>query len=58
MLRIVCITKSFLQRGIVLDKLDRDPRLLVKELDWVAKRHMIEPTWNARAAGGMIRARS
>jgi Pup amidohydrolase len=26
----------------VLDRLERDPRLLVKELDWVAKRHMIE----------------
>jgi len=26
----------------VLNKLERDPRLLVRELDWVAKRHLIE----------------
>jgi proteasome accessory factor A len=35
----------------VLDKLDRDPRLLVKELDWVAKRHMIESYMERKGCG-------
>ncbi len=36
------ITKDILVRWEeVLDKLERDPMLLVRDLDWVAKRHMI-----------------
>jgi proteasome accessory factor A len=35
----------------VLNKLDRDPRLLVKELDWVAKRHMIESYMDRKGCG-------
>jgi proteasome accessory factor A len=35
----------------VLDRLDRDPRLLVRELDWVAKRHMIESYMDRKGCG-------
>ena len=35
----------------VLNKLDQDPRLLVKELDWVAKRHMIESYMDRKSCG-------
>jgi Pup amidohydrolase len=35
----------------VLNKLDQDPRLLVKELDWVAKRHMIESYMDRKGFG-------
>ncbi len=45
-------TKDVLMRWeAVLDKLDRDPRLLVKELDWVAKRHMIESYMERKGCG-------
>lgn len=37
--------------GAVLDKLERDPRLLVRELDWVAKRHMIESYMDRKGCG-------
>jgi len=37
------VTKDVLVRWEeVLDKLERDPMLLVRDLDWVAKRHMIQ----------------
>jgi proteasome accessory factor A len=37
------VTQDVLRRWEdVLNTLERDPRLLVNELDWVAKRHMIE----------------
>ena len=35
----------------VLTRLERDPRLLVKELDWVAKRHMIESYMDRKGCG-------
>ncbi|MBI3355556.1 MAG: proteasome accessory factor PafA2 family protein, partial [Nitrospirae bacterium] len=35
----------------VLNKLDQDPRLLAKELDWVAKRHMIESYMDRKGFG-------
>jgi len=35
----------------VLGKLERDPRLLVGELDWVAKRHLIESYMNRKGCG-------
>jgi len=35
----------------VLNKLEQDPRLLVKELDWVAKRHMIESYMSRKGCG-------
>ncbi len=35
----------------VLNRLERDPRLLVKELDWVAKRHMIESYMERKGCG-------
>jgi proteasome accessory factor A len=35
----------------VLDKLERDPRLLVRELDWVAKRHLIESYMDRKRCG-------
>jgi len=45
-------TKDVLARwDAVLDKLDRDPRLLVRELDWVAKRHMIESYMDRKGCG-------
>jgi proteasome accessory factor A len=46
------ITKDVLVRWEdVLDKLERDPRLLVRELDWVAKRHMIESYMDRKSCG-------
>jgi proteasome accessory factor A len=46
------ITKDVLVRWEdVLGKLDRDPRLLVRELDWVAKRHMIESYMEKKGCG-------
>ncbi|MDH4236587.1 MAG: depupylase/deamidase Dop [Nitrospira sp.] len=45
-------TQDILRRWeTVLDRLDRDPRLLVKELDWVAKRHMIESYMDRKGCG-------
>jgi len=45
-------TKDVLVRWeAVLDKLGRDPRLLVRELDWVAKRHMIESYMERKGCG-------
>lgn len=35
----------------VLNKLEEDPRLLVRELDWVAKRHMIESYMERKGCG-------
>ena len=35
----------------VLNQLDRDPRLLVNALDWVAKRHMIESYMERKGCG-------
>lgn len=35
----------------VLNRLERDPRLLVRELDWVAKRHMIESYMERKGCG-------
>jgi proteasome accessory factor A len=35
----------------VLNKLERDPRLLVHSLDWVAKRHLIESYMERKACG-------
>ncbi len=35
----------------VLDKLERDPWQLVRELDWVAKRHMIESYLDRKGCG-------
>jgi proteasome accessory factor A len=35
----------------VLNQLDRDPRLLVNALDWVAKRHMIESYMECKGCG-------
>ncbi len=35
----------------VLNRLEQDPRLLVKELDWVAKRHMIESYMDRKGCG-------
>ncbi|MDH5668157.1 MAG: depupylase/deamidase Dop [Nitrospira sp.] len=35
----------------VLDQLEHDPRLLVRELDWVAKRHMIESYMDRKGCG-------
>lgn len=46
------MTKDILVRWEeVLDKLDRDPRLLVRELDWVAKRHLIESYMDRKGCG-------
>ncbi|HEU4684669.1 MAG TPA: depupylase/deamidase Dop [Nitrospira sp.] len=46
------VTKDVLVRWEeVLDKLERDPRLLVRELDWVAKRHMIESYLERKGCG-------
>ncbi|MFN3680793.1 MAG: depupylase/deamidase Dop [Nitrospira sp.] len=45
-------TKDLLARWeTVLDKLERDPRLLVRELDWVAKRHLIESYMDRKRCG-------
>jgi Pup amidohydrolase len=35
----------------VLNRLEQDPRLLVRELDWVAKRHMIESYMERKGCG-------
>ena len=35
----------------VLDRLEQDPRLLVRELDWVAKRHLIESYMQRKGCG-------
>jgi len=35
----------------VLNQLERDPRLLVRNLDWVAKRHMIESYMDRKGCG-------
>ena len=35
----------------VLDCLEKDPRLLVEELDWVAKRHLIESYMDRKGCG-------
>ena len=49
------MTKDILVRWEeVLDKLEQDPRFLVRELDWVAKRHMIESYRTGRDAVGTI----
>jgi len=46
------ITKDVLVRWEdVLDKLERDPRLLTQELDWVAKRHMMESYMERKGCG-------
>ncbi len=46
------ITKDILVRWEdVLDKLERDPRTLVRELDWVAKRHMMESYMERKGCG-------
>jgi proteasome accessory factor A len=46
------VTKDVLVRWEeVLDKLERDPRLLARELDWVAKRHMIESYMERKGCG-------
>lgn len=46
------VTKDVLVRWEdVLDKLERDPRLLVHELDWVAKRHLIESYMDRKGCG-------
>jgi proteasome accessory factor A len=45
-------TQDILRRWeTVLDTLDRDPRLLVTQLDWVAKRHMIESYMDRKGCG-------
>jgi proteasome accessory factor A len=35
----------------VLNKLEQDPRLLVRQLDWVAKRHLIESYMDRKGCG-------
>jgi Pup amidohydrolase len=46
------ITKDVLVRWEdVLDKLERDPRSLAQELDWVAKRHMMESYMERKGCG-------
>lgn len=46
------VTKDILVRWEeVLDKLERDPMLLVRELDWVAKRHMIRSYMERKGCG-------
>ncbi|KAF4516132.1 hypothetical protein B566_EDAN000370 [Ephemera danica] len=46
------IMQDVLQRWEhVLDGLEQDPRLLVAELDWVAKRHMIESYLDRKGCG-------
>lgn len=46
------ITKDVLVRWEeVLDKLERDPMLLVRDLDWVAKRQMIRSYMDRRGCG-------
>jgi proteasome accessory factor A len=46
------VTKDVLVRWEeVLDKLERDPMLLVRELDWVAKRQMIQSYMDRKGCG-------
>lgn len=46
------VTKDVLLRWEdVLNKLEQDPRLLVRDLDWVAKRHMIESYMGRKGCG-------
>ncbi|BCA54277.1 Pup deamidase/depupylase [Nitrospira sp. KM1] len=46
------VTKDILVRWEdVLDKLERDPHTLVQELDWVAKRHMMESYMERKGCG-------
>ncbi|TKS59686.1 MAG: proteasome accessory factor PafA2 [Nitrospira sp.] len=46
------VTKDVLLRWEdVLNQLEQDPRLLVKQLDWVAKRHMIESYMDRKGCG-------
>jgi len=46
------ITKDVMVRwDHVLNQLERDPRLLVGNLDWVAKRHMIESYMDRKGCG-------
>jgi proteasome accessory factor A len=46
------ITKDILVRWEeTLDKLERDPMLLVRELDWVAKRHLMESYMERKGCG-------
>jgi len=46
------VTKDVLVRWEeVLDKLERDPRSLVQELDWVAKRHLMESYMERKGCG-------
>ncbi len=46
------VTKDVLVRWEdVLDRLERDPRSLVKELDWVAKRYLIESYMDRKSCG-------
>jgi proteasome accessory factor A len=46
------ITKDILVRWEeVLDKLEQDPHLLVRELDWVAKRHLIRSYMDRKGCG-------
>ena len=46
------VTKDILVRWEdVLDKLEQDPRLLVRELDWVAKRQMMESYMERKGCG-------
>ncbi|MBA3752857.1 MAG: proteasome accessory factor PafA2 [Nitrospira sp.] len=46
------VTKDVLVRWEdVLDRLERDPRLLVRELDWVAKRYLIESYMERKGCG-------
>jgi proteasome accessory factor A len=46
------VTKDVLVRWeAVLDKLERDPQLLVRELDWVAKQHLIESYTDRKGCG-------
>lgn len=46
------VTKDILVRwDDVLNKLEQDPRLLVRDLDWVAKRHMIESYMDRKSCG-------
>lgn len=46
------VTKDILVRWEeVLDKLELDPRILVRELDWVAKRHLMESYMDRKGCG-------
>ncbi len=46
------VTKDILVRWEdVLDRLERDPRTLVRDLDWVAKRHLMESYMERKGCG-------